>query len=123
MAIVDVSKEPVPPATPVATAPPRKRRPKLRIAKSKKMLTGMVILGFFILIGVIGPWIAPYDPNALGPLTGPPMGRHRQKPSAHHCPRSDHHRRRHLLPTAGRHPADDRWCPSSPASSPPAWPS
>lgn len=81
MEIVDVSKEPVPPATPIATAPPRKRRPKLRIAKSKKMLTGLVILGLFILLGIIGPWIAPHDPNALGPLTGPGGT---QKPSAHH---------------------------------------
>jgi peptide/nickel transport system permease protein len=81
MEIVDVSKEQVPPETPVATAAPSKRRPKMRIAKSKKMLVGLVILGFFVLMAVIGPWVAPYNPNALGDLTGPGGT---QQPGGHH---------------------------------------
>ncbi|MDX6230058.1 MAG: peptide/nickel transport system permease protein [Frankiales bacterium] len=80
MEIVDVSKEQVPPQTPLAAAQ-HKRRPKLRITKSKKMLAGLVILGFYVVMGVIGPWIAPYDPNALGDLTGPGGT---QSPGGHH---------------------------------------
>ena len=36
---------------------------------------------------MIGPWIAPYDPNALGDLTGHPIGggsMASQVPSHHH---------------------------------------
>ena len=32
--------------------------------RNAKALTGLVILGFFCLIAIIGLWIAPYDPNA-----------------------------------------------------------
>ncbi|MEU4443539.1 ABC transporter permease [Actinosynnema sp. NPDC050801] len=50
-------------ATPVA-APVKRRR--LRFVANPKATTGLVILGFFALIAVIGPWIAPYDPSARG---------------------------------------------------------
>ena len=86
MEIVDVSKEQTPSATPIAAAS-RRRRPKLRIARSKKMLSGLIVLGFFILLAVIGPWIAPYDPNALGDLVGPPLKGQSlpsQAPGSHH---------------------------------------
>ena len=35
----------------------------LRLPRSPKVLVGLVILGVFIVLTVIGPWIAPYDPN------------------------------------------------------------
>ncbi|MGA2123358.1 MAG: ABC transporter permease [Acidimicrobiales bacterium] len=49
----------------------------LRIPRSPKVLLGMGILGFFLLLTIIGPYLAPYDPNdtLFTPNTGP---------SAHH---------------------------------------
>jgi len=44
--------------------PPRRRR--LRFVANGKVVAGAVILGFFVLLAVIGPWIAPYDPSARG---------------------------------------------------------
>ena len=36
----------------------------LRLPRSPKVMVGLVLLGFFIVLTVIGPWIAPYDPSA-----------------------------------------------------------
>jgi peptide/nickel transport system permease protein len=36
----------------------------VRLPKSPKVLLGLSIVGFFLLLTVIGPWIAPYDPSA-----------------------------------------------------------
>ncbi|HEY5112075.1 MAG TPA: ABC transporter permease [Acidimicrobiales bacterium] len=49
----------------------------LRLPKSPKVLLGLGILGFFIIMTVIGPWLAPYNPNStqFAPLL---------TPSAHH---------------------------------------
>jgi peptide/nickel transport system permease protein len=49
----------------------------LRIPRSPKVLLGVGILGFFLIMTVIGPWIAPDNPSATNflPNTGP---------SAHH---------------------------------------
>jgi peptide/nickel transport system permease protein len=63
-------------ADPSASAPPdavgrrRKRRNPLQGAKAK---TGAVILGIFAILAVAGPWLAPDDPEAVGPaiLQGP----------------------------------------------------
>jgi len=35
----------------------------MRVPRSPKVLVGLCILGIFILLTLIGPWIAPYDPN------------------------------------------------------------
>jgi peptide/nickel transport system permease protein len=45
----------------------------LRIPRSPKVLLGVGILGFFLLMTVIGPWLAPYNPNDTNfvPNTGP----------------------------------------------------
>jgi peptide/nickel transport system permease protein len=49
----------------------------LRLPRSPKVIIGLVIVGFFIIMTVIGPWLAPYDPSstAFAPLLSP---------SAHH---------------------------------------
>jgi oligopeptide/dipeptide ABC transporter ATP-binding protein len=36
----------------------------LRLPRSPKVIAGLVILGFFALVAVIGRWAAPYSPNA-----------------------------------------------------------
>jgi peptide/nickel transport system permease protein len=35
----------------------------LRLPRSPKVLAGFIILSIFLVLTVIGPWIAPYDPN------------------------------------------------------------
>jgi peptide/nickel transport system permease protein len=50
---------------------------KLRIPRSPKVLLGLGILGFFLILTIIGPYIAPYSPDnsSFAPLL---------TPSAHH---------------------------------------
>jgi len=56
------------------------RARSLRFPRSLKILIGLGTLIFFIIIAVIGPWIAPYDPSAsLSTTNGVP-----QPPSAAH---------------------------------------
>jgi peptide/nickel transport system permease protein len=45
-------------------APPAARRARLRFLRNRKTAAGLVILGCFALVAVIGPWIAPYEPSA-----------------------------------------------------------
>ena len=56
------------PNTGVMAAVPRRSRRggqrKFLFLRNSKAITGMAILGFFFLIAIIGPWIAPYDPSA-----------------------------------------------------------
>lgn len=48
-----------------------------RLTANPKAATGLVILGIYVLFAVIGPWIAPYDPNARGDaLVQPPSAAH-----------------------------------------------
>ncbi len=49
----------------------------LRLPKSPKVLLGLGILGFFILMTIIGPWLAPYNPSATNFAAN-------LTPSAHH---------------------------------------
>lgn len=41
------------------------RRARLRFLRGGKTRTGLLMLAFFVLLAVIGPWIAPYDPDAM----------------------------------------------------------
>ncbi|MGW5173869.1 ABC transporter permease [Streptomyces sp. NPDC004082] len=62
-----------------APAPPpaADKRARLRFLRGRKALAGLSILGFFTLLAVIGPWIAPYDPDAMSDaLLQPPSGDH-----------------------------------------------
>jgi peptide/nickel transport system permease protein len=57
----------------VGTGPAKKARKKFVFVRNGKSLTGLVILVIFTILGIIGPWIAPQDPNAssLDLLVGP----------------------------------------------------
>jgi peptide/nickel transport system permease protein len=86
VAIVEVSPGDAAGSIPLAAAARRPRR-RFRLGHSKKTIVGLVILGCFIVLAVIGPIVAPYRPTAIGPLVGPP--RHgstalTQLPGAHH---------------------------------------
>jgi peptide/nickel transport system permease protein len=55
----------------------RAARHRLMFLRNGKALTGLVILGVFTLLAVVGGWIAPYDPSALGPdVMSPPSAQH-----------------------------------------------
>jgi peptide/nickel transport system permease protein len=43
-------------------APARRRR--FRFVSNTKAVVGLIVLGVFVVLAVIGPWIAPYDPDA-----------------------------------------------------------
>ncbi|MCX4864230.1 ABC transporter permease [Streptomyces sp. NBC_00257] len=60
-----------------ATEPPAPGRRRLRFLRGRKTVVGLGILAFFAVIAVIGPWIAPYDPDAMSDaLLQPPSGAH-----------------------------------------------
>lgn len=47
-----------------SAAPGRAKRRRFRFIANAKAATGLVILGVYCLFAVIGPWVAPYDPDA-----------------------------------------------------------
>jgi peptide/nickel transport system permease protein len=53
-------------AQPEAARPGRARRQRFRFIRNGKAATGLVILSIYVLLAIIGPWIAPYDPSARG---------------------------------------------------------
>jgi peptide/nickel transport system permease protein len=57
-------------------AAPRTRGRGL-LPREAKVTVGLVMLGIFVLLAVIGPYIAPYDPSAqTGPILAHPSGAH-----------------------------------------------
>jgi peptide/nickel transport system permease protein len=66
------------PGAPGVPAPARQRR--VRLPRSPKILTGLAVLAAFLVLAVVGPMAAPYDPSAsLSTTSGVP-----QPPSAAH---------------------------------------
>ncbi|HEY3710479.1 MAG TPA: ABC transporter permease [Amycolatopsis sp.] len=60
-----------------AIAGPAAKRRRLRFLTGGKTLTGLIVLAFFVVIAVIGPWIAPFDPSARSnDLLESPSGKH-----------------------------------------------
>ncbi|GAA1372851.1 ABC transporter permease [Streptomyces beijiangensis] len=59
----------------VETPAPSKR--KFRFLRGRKTVVGFAILGFFVLMAVAGPWLAPYDPDQMSKaLLQPPSTDH-----------------------------------------------
>ncbi|BCY13874.1 ABC transporter permease [Actinoplanes sp. L3-i22] len=53
------------------------KRQRFRFVSNKKAATGLVVLGIYVLFAIIGPWVAPYDPDARSnDLIQPPSGAH-----------------------------------------------
>lgn len=64
-------------AQPQEAKPVKAKRQRFRFVSNAKAATGLVILGIYLLLAVIGPWIAPYDPNARSSeLVQPPSAAH-----------------------------------------------
>src|SRR3954463_13839866 len=67
MAITTTDIGAITPAGPVSTpdTTPARGRQRFRLLRNPKAATGVAMLGFFLLLAVIGPWITPYDPGKL----------------------------------------------------------
>ena len=64
-------------AQPEEARPAKAKRQRFRFVSNAKAATGLVILAIYLLLAVIGPWIAPYDPNARSSeLVQPPSAAH-----------------------------------------------
>ncbi|MGH3374706.1 MAG: ABC transporter permease [Actinoallomurus sp.] len=48
----------------VSVAPAGRRFNRRTVLRSRKIKAGLALIGIFILMGVIGPWVSPYDPSA-----------------------------------------------------------
>ncbi|MGW1127281.1 ABC transporter permease [Streptomyces sp. NPDC002526] len=60
-----------------AAETPAASKRKFRFLRGRKTAIGLGILLFFVLIAIIGPWIAPYDPSAMSQdLLEAPSGSH-----------------------------------------------
>ncbi len=74
MVSIDTVRDDAPDTDPaLEPSAPGPRRRRFRLSRSAKMITGLVLLGIFVLMAVLGPIVAPFNPTALGPLTGPPL--------------------------------------------------
>lgn len=81
---VDTALEVTATAAPILVRPGEKPRRRFVFVRNGKSVTGLVILGVFIVLAVIGPWIAPYDPSKVG------VGKLLAHPSAKHLLGTDH---------------------------------
>jgi peptide/nickel transport system permease protein len=69
---------PVPGSALHGTAPGRRQR-ALRLPRSPKIIAGLAMLAFFVLLSVIGPLVAPYSPDQIfanSPVPLPPSAAH-----------------------------------------------
>jgi peptide/nickel transport system permease protein len=62
---------------PEEARPAKAKRRRFRFVANVKAVTGLVVLGVYLLFAVIGPWVAPYDPDAQSnELVQPPSAAH-----------------------------------------------
>jgi peptide/nickel transport system permease protein len=80
---VTIGTEHVTGGTPVPATPPagaaRRRQRAIQLPRSPKVIAGLAILVFFILLAIIGPLVAPYSPNQIfanSPVPLPPSSAH-----------------------------------------------
>jgi peptide/nickel transport system permease protein len=76
---VDPASEPV--GGPLGPADPTTRQTRrIQLPRSPKIITGLIMLAAFLILAIVGPIVAPYDPSAsLSTTNGTP-----QPPSAAH---------------------------------------
>jgi peptide/nickel transport system permease protein len=56
-----------------------RRRRALQLPRSPKMIAGLALLLFFVVMAIVGPFVAPYSPDAIfanSPVPLPPSGAH-----------------------------------------------
>ena len=75
--VTTVVEAATPPGSADAPVVTTKKHRVARLPRSPKIYIGLGLLAFFILIAIIGPWLAPYDPGQIVMSTT-------QDPSAHH---------------------------------------
>jgi peptide/nickel transport system permease protein len=64
-------------AQPEEPKPAKAKRRRFRFVSSGKAVTGIVVFGIYVLFAIIGPWVAPYDPDAQSnDLVQPPSAAH-----------------------------------------------
>jgi peptide/nickel transport system permease protein len=64
-------------AQPAAATPTKAKRQRFRFIANGKAATGLIMLGIYLLFAVIGPWVAPFNPDARSAdLLQPPSGKH-----------------------------------------------
>ena len=81
----------------------------------RKAKAGAILLGFFVLAGIIGPFVTPYDPSFQNPsLSAVAAGAERRAPARHHPERPGR-----AVPAARRASGSPWSWRSSSASSPP----
>ncbi|GAA4842182.1 ABC transporter permease [Luteimicrobium xylanilyticum] len=60
-----------------STDPAHRKKKKFVFVRNAKSITGLVILAVFVVLAIIGPWIAPHNPNDVSlDLLAPPSGSH-----------------------------------------------
>jgi peptide/nickel transport system permease protein len=53
-------------AQPEAGKPAKAKRQRFLFLSNRKAAAGLIVLGIYIVLAIIGPWIAPFDPGARG---------------------------------------------------------
>ena len=51
-------------AQPQSAKPTKAKRQRLLFLRNRKAATGLAILAVYVLFAIIGPWVAPFDPDA-----------------------------------------------------------
>ncbi|HEV7962218.1 MAG TPA: ABC transporter permease [Actinoplanes sp.] len=64
-------------AQPAERKPAKAKRQRFRFVSNAKTATGLIVIGIYLLFAIIGPWVAPYNPDAQSnDLVAPPSGQH-----------------------------------------------
>ncbi|RZU49130.1 peptide/nickel transport system permease protein [Krasilnikovia cinnamomea] len=64
-------------AQPAEPKPTKAKRQRFRFVANAKAMTGLIVLGIYVLFAIIGSWVAPYDPDARSSaIVQPPSAEH-----------------------------------------------